>query len=132
MLVITETPDEFLHGRKTLTNESRNPKLNFETEPETQIVLPDGSTLERDDSNERKRQRDSEDQEYIPVIIKRTDETRRHPDDALDGAIDEGLEQLNRPAISLWLSAIAAGLTVGFSARRGRRGIDWIQRNTMD
>ena len=67
-------------------------------------------------ATEREKQRKSEDKEFVPVIIKRTDETRRHPDDALDNAIHEGLEQLNRPAISLTFASIAAGLTVGFSA----------------
>lgn len=65
---------------------------------------------------ERQEERKSEDAEYVPVIIKRTDETRRHPDDALQHAIEEGLQQLKRPALSLLLSAVAAGLIVGFSA----------------
>lgn len=56
-----------------------------------------------------------EDQRWLPVIIKRTDETRRHPDDTLEQTINEGLEQLNRPALSLFVSAIAAGLILGFS-----------------
>ncbi len=81
------------------------------------ILLPDGSPVNEDEATEteRKRERFSEDEKYIPVIIKRTDEKRRHPDDALDTAIEEGLEQINRSAISLALSSIAAGLIVGFS-----------------
>ena len=81
-----------------------------------QLVLPDGSAVDGSSENQRKKERETEDREYTPVIIKRTDETRRHPDDALDNAIEEGLEQLNRSALSLLLSAIAAGLIVGFSA----------------
>lgn len=80
------------------------------------IVLPDGSVAESSKETEREKERKTEDHDYVPVIIKRTDETRRHPDDALQHSIDEGLEQLKRPAISLLLSAIAAGLIVGFSA----------------
>jgi formate/nitrite transporter FocA (FNT family) len=83
----------------------------------SEIILPDGSTVNESTSeNLRQAERKSEDQDYVPVIIKRTDETRRHPDDALHHAIEEGLEQLERPTLSLLLSAIAAGLIVGFSA----------------
>jgi hypothetical protein len=57
-----------------------------------------------------------EDHEFVPVIVKRTDESRRHPDDVLVTAIAEGLEQLSRPALSLGLSSIAAGLILGFTA----------------
>ncbi|MFK7769059.1 MAG: formate/nitrite transporter family protein [Mariniblastus sp.] len=81
------------------------------------ILLPDGTTVSDSSPDKmRKEVRKSEDKDYIPVIIKRTDETRRHPDDALQHAIEEGLEQLTRPALSLLLSAVAAGLIVGFSA----------------
>jgi formate/nitrite transporter FocA (FNT family) len=78
--------------------------------------MPDGSVANDTTKSQRQEERKTEDREYVPVIIKRTDETRRHPDDALQHAIDEGLEQLDRPTISLFLSAIAAGLIVGFSA----------------
>ena len=81
-----------------------------------EIILPDGSTSAETAATEREKQRKSEDEEFVPVIIKRTDETRRHPDDALENAIREGLEQLNRPALSLTFASIAAGLIVGFSA----------------
>jgi formate/nitrite transporter FocA (FNT family) len=84
-----------------------------------QIVLPDGTPAgAAGDGNvtERKIERKLEDREYIPVIIKRTDETRRHPDDTLEAAIEEGLEQLNRSSLSLVLSSLAAGLIVGFTA----------------
>jgi len=65
---------------------------------------------------ERRLERLEEDQSFVPVIIKRTDESRRHPDDVLVTAIAEGLEQLCRPALSLGLSSIAAGLILGFTA----------------
>ena len=80
------------------------------------VILPDGSVSADAVDSQRQEERKTEDREYVPVIIKRTDETRRHPDDALQHAIDEGLEQLERPTLSLFLSAIAAGLIVGFSA----------------
>lgn len=81
------------------------------------LVMPDGQEIElEDDSFVRKKEREQEDRTYLPVIIKRTDETLRHPDDALDKAIEDGLEQLKRPPLSLLLSAVAGGLVVGFSA----------------
>jgi formate/nitrite transporter FocA (FNT family) len=65
---------------------------------------------------DRKVQRREEDRSFVPVIVKRIDQHRRHPDDVLVTAIVEGLEQLNRPAVSLGLSSIAAGLILGFTA----------------
>lgn len=64
----------------------------------------------------RKEERKQENRELLPVIIRRNDEFRRHPDDMLEFAIEEGLEQLQRPVISLLLSALAAGLILGFSS----------------
>ena len=80
------------------------------------IVLPDGQSASERNESQRQEERKTEDQSFVPVIIKRTDETRRHPDDALQHAIEDGLEQLHRPALSLFLSSIAAGLILGFSA----------------
>ncbi len=68
-----------------------------------------------EEKTEREIEREEEDQDYMPVIVKRTDEALRHPDDMLENAIIEGLEQLNRPFLSLLLSAVAAGLILGFS-----------------
>ena len=65
---------------------------------------------------ERSAKRIQEDKEFVPVIVKRTDEAVRHPDDVLEKAINEGLEQICRPFISLTLSSIAAGLILGFTA----------------
>lgn len=73
---------------------------------------PDGATAATPRASERLR----EDAEWLPVIVKRTDEIRRHPDDVLDMAIAAGLEQLDRPTLSLALSAVAAGLILGFTA----------------
>ena len=82
-----------------------------------QILMPNGRPATEDEAKDtdRKRERNTEDEKYVPVIIKRTDEKRRHPDDTLETAIHEGLEQLNRSFVSLALSSIAAGLIVGFS-----------------
>lgn len=65
---------------------------------------------------EREIERKEEDKDYTPVIVKRTDEALKHPDDILEKAITEGLEQLQRPFLSLFLSALAAGLILGFTA----------------
>ncbi len=65
---------------------------------------------------ERSEERDLEDRHFTPVIVKRTDESRRHPDDVLETAISEGSEQLKRSFLSLALSSIAAGLIVSFTA----------------
>lgn len=85
---------------------------------------------------ERGEEREREDEHFLPVIIKRTDEARRHPDDILQTAISEGLEQLNRPTFSLALSSFAGGMILGFTAMAvavatvAVQGMDspWIQR----
>jgi formate/nitrite transporter FocA (FNT family) len=65
---------------------------------------------------ERGRERQREDVRFTPVIVKRTDEARRHPDDVLEAAIIDGNEQLERPVLSLALSSVAAGLILSFTA----------------
>ena len=64
----------------------------------------------------RSQEREEETQRYQPVIIKRVDERRRHPDDTIEHAISAGEEQCNRNTGSLLLSSIAAGLILGFTA----------------
>ena len=85
---------------------------------EPRIILPNGAATAppEDTATERSRERVLEDDQFVPVIVKRSDAVRRHPDDALEHTIQEGLEQLERPILSLFLSSIAAGLIVGFSA----------------
>ena len=61
-------------------------------------------------STEREVERRKEERQYTPVIVKRTDEALKHPDDILERAIEEGQEQQERAFWSLLLSAIAAGL----------------------
>lgn len=66
--------------------------------------------------SERTIQRLEEEHEYASVIIKRNDAAFKHADDVLQSAIEGGHEQVNRPVLSLFLSAISAGLILGFSA----------------
>lgn len=85
------------------------------------IILPSGQKAKEAmqdpaEQTKRKIKRRKEDEEYIPVIIKRIDDTSVHPDDMLEHAIEEGIEQLDRPVQELFLSAMAAGLILGFSA----------------
>jgi formate/nitrite transporter FocA (FNT family) len=74
-----------------------------------------GSPLILTAQTERSAERDQEDSDFVPVIIKRTDEGIRHPDDILEKAITEGLEQIQRPFLSLALSSVAAALILSFS-----------------
>lgn len=67
-------------------------------------------------STERTIARMNEEKQYVSVIIKRNDEVARHPDDILEKAIVEGSEQMKRSFFSLLLSAISAGLILGFAA----------------
>lgn len=76
----------------------------------------DEHTTRNSTITERAIDREVENQEYVPVIIKRNDEVVRHPDDILEKAIEEGVEQLNRPIFSLSLSSLAAGMILGFTA----------------
>lgn len=84
---------------------------------EIKILAHTGEEIESDKPGNTKRveERKEEDKNYLPVIIKRTDESFRHPDDILEKAISEGEEQMSRSRVSLLLSAIAAGLIIGFT-----------------
>jgi formate/nitrite transporter FocA (FNT family) len=84
---------------------------------ENKIIGPDGQEILCDDHSQTNRsiERSQEDKDYVPVILKRNDQAIRHPDDILERAIEEGLEQHKRPNLSLFLSAIAAGLILGFA-----------------
>lgn len=83
----------------------------------TKIILPDGIEDSTQDGTitERAQERAQEDEQYTPVIVKRTDAASRHPDDILEDAINAGLEQIKRPFVSLALSSVAAGLILGFT-----------------
>lgn len=78
---------------------------------------PDLSDPEPDDApTERQVERAREDSEFTPVVLKRSDQVIRHPDDVLQTAIREGAEQSLRPLASLLLSAISAGAILAFTA----------------
>ncbi len=89
------------------------------SDEEIKIVTADGEAIsseqEKASNTRRIEERKEEDKNYLPVIIKRTDESFRHPDDILEKAISEGEEQMSRSAMSLFLSASAAGLIISFT-----------------
>lgn len=64
----------------------------------------------------RKAERADENLRYTPVILKRVDAATRHPDDVLELAIEEGVEQSSRRPMSLLLSSVAAGSILSFTA----------------
>ncbi len=79
---------------------------------EEQPTSPEGG----DDVSSREVERSAEDTKFVPVIVKRVDVSVRHPDDTLELAIDEGVEQASRSTTSLLLSAFAAGAILAFTA----------------
>lgn len=85
---------------------------------ENKILLPSGEEVNIEDSNQvlRHSEKKEEDKAYVPVILKRNDESIRHPYDTLVKAIHEGAKQHTRSKTSLFLSAMAAGLILGFAA----------------
>ncbi|MFK7872899.1 MAG: formate/nitrite transporter family protein [Oligoflexales bacterium] len=94
-------------------------KNGAEMTQDKKIILPpdfDSGIVQEEAQTHRTKEREKEDEKYIPVIIKRIDEIVKHPDDTLSYAIKEGFEQFKRPAISLFLSSIVGGLIIGFVA----------------
>jgi formate/nitrite transporter FocA (FNT family) len=83
---------------------------------ENDLILPDGTEYSKPEETARSKERKIEDQRYVPVIIKRRDDDNRHPDDILLKATEEGCEQYERKKLSLFISALAAGLILGFAA----------------
>ncbi len=55
-------------------------------------ITEDSTESEQNIQTERSIERDREDERYVPVIIKRSDQFTRHPDDVLEAAILEGEE----------------------------------------
>lgn len=96
----------------------KDPRVNDASSglPETGRPLVGSLDEHVENPVERRVQRREEDRSFVPVIVKRIDQHRRHPDDVLLTAIAEGLEQLRRPVLSLGLSSVAAGLILGFTA----------------
>ncbi len=72
--------------------------------------------MEVNHQTDREIVKELEDEKYTSVIIKRNDFANRHPNDTLELAIEEGLEQYDRTNFSLFMSSIAAGLILGFTA----------------
>ncbi|MCU4674302.1 formate/nitrite transporter family protein [Catenovulum sp. 2E275] len=79
------------------------------------IISTDGEILSAGPQVERTKERAQESKSYTSVIVKRTDETFRHPDDILQKAIEEGELQHARPYLSLLLSSVAAGMIICFT-----------------
>ncbi len=79
------------------------------------VMLSEWEQASVDNSNitERSRERKKEELEYTSVIIKRTDEVTKHPEDVLEFAIRVGREQVARTTFSLFLSALSGGLIIG-------------------
>ncbi|MFW7378446.1 MAG: formate/nitrite transporter family protein [Oligoflexus sp.] len=98
-----------------MTQDNKKDSLHQKSPSEKKILSADGVeiTSKPIKSTHREKERLEEDQRYIPVIIKRTDEVKKHPDDILNRAIYEGLEQLKRARPSLFLSAFSAGIILG-------------------
>lgn len=89
------------------------------TRDKSDIIVPDSGPADKNQSStvtERSLEREQEDEDYVPVIVKRSDEAFRHPDDILQKTINEGIEQLERHFLSLSLSSVAAGMILGFTA----------------
>ncbi|MFZ8933947.1 MAG: formate/nitrite transporter family protein [Bacteriovoracaceae bacterium] len=85
---------------------------------EKKILMADGSeaSVPEEENVNRAKEKKQEDKNFVPVIIKRNDESIKHPYDILERATSEGLEQHRRSKKSLFLSAVAAGLILGFAA----------------
>lgn len=75
----------------------------------------DPSARHAEPQTERETERREEERHFTPVIIKRNDQSKRHPDDILQLAVEEGTEQLKRPTLSLVLASVAAGLMLIFT-----------------
>lgn len=102
---------------ETLTGMKNSKATVLDGDRDRILLHPDGTpAADPPPLTERAAQRHLEDEQFLPVIVKRTDEARRHPDDILSYAIHEGMEQLRRPGFSLLLSAVAAGLILGSTA----------------
>lgn len=103
-------------NKKNVSTGSTGPKESKRNTPDLDKLKP---RLEDDHSGQvsdnRAKRRKQESEQYQSVIIKRTDETFRHADDVLEMAIHEGMVQLQRPALSLFMSSVAAGLIIGFT-----------------
>ena len=83
-----------------------------EHDHESKIVSSTGELLFSENTRERTKERNRESQEYVSVIVKRVDETFRHPDDILEKAIDVSgrRHDYNRWRLNQWLQPCLSGL----------------------
>lgn len=90
----------------------------MDKDKDNKIILASGEEVSIDENDKvlRHSEKKEEDRSYVPIIIKRNDESIRHPYDTLVKAIHEGGKQHIRSKGSLFLSAMAAGLILGFAA----------------
>jgi formate/nitrite transporter FocA (FNT family) len=104
-------------SKPPLNQESREtPKESKRSKPDmTKVQQRLEESHSNDASIDRAEERKQESRQFQSVIVKRTDETFRHADDILELAIHEGLVQLERPALSLFMSSVAAGMIIGFT-----------------
>lgn len=77
--------------------------------------LGDQPEAESSHETERSISRNEENTNFTSVIIKRNDQSVRHPDDILELSTLTGVEQHERPSFSLFLSSLSAGLILGFA-----------------
>jgi formate/nitrite transporter FocA (FNT family) len=92
--------------------------MQHQPHPTPQAAEPAASHDASNDGKEpteRQADRQREDQQYTQVIIKRSDQATRHPDDVLQMAIERGETESQRTFVSLVLSAVAAGAILAFS-----------------
>lgn len=68
-----------------------------------------------EEKTNRSKEREREDRKSQMVVVKRIDQHRAHPSDTLDFAIEEGLGQIRRSWLSLFVSSVAAGLILGLA-----------------
>lgn len=87
--------------------------MNSNIENKNSQKLLHQNTVQRE--TERSISREKENTNYTSLIIKRNDQSGRHPDDILELATLAGVEQHERPCFSLFLSSLAAGLILGFA-----------------
>lgn len=94
-------------------NKSKSPSSQKSSKDITEILDDIKQHEQSSEIEDRSVERARESEQYQPVIVKRTDETFRHADDVLEMAIHEGKSQLQRPAIALFMSSVAAGMIIG-------------------
>ncbi|NVJ61493.1 MAG: formate/nitrite transporter family protein [Gammaproteobacteria bacterium] len=88
--------------------------MSRESEPKI-IIDDEESVSEETTKTHRETEREEEERKFQNVIVKRVDESLRHPDDILERTIEEGEEQLRRSFLSLLISSAAASMILCFT-----------------